>query len=251
MYSVTDQDGSPGTGGNGGGGTGGGSGGRGGSGGGGGTTCVPGSGTDAGSCNTTFNFENCALYQASIDPDTAQLAFTSIANVRSPVVCGQGAMEISASFSTAVPPDGGSNKGIYGSLSIPYTGDLRGKTVTIHIMAVPATSPMTIFYFYPLTSLNYYPDPSVLRVSPIPSTWVTKSFTFETNDSAMLSQTLSFLLQVRSLDGYVGKIYVDEINISSAADGGTGDGGSDVPASTDAPGTDATVADGPKDGGGN
>ena len=111
-----------------------------GTGGAGGTTCVPGSGTDAGSCNTTFNFENCALYETSIDSDMAQLAFKSIANVRSPTVCGQGAMELSASFSTAAPPDGSSNKGIYGSVTIPFMGDLRGKTVTIHVMAVPGTS---------------------------------------------------------------------------------------------------------------
>ena len=223
---------------------GGGGGGKGGAGGGvggaGGTVCVAASGVGGGSCNSTFNFENCALYGAAVDDRSGTAAFRSIANVRNPTSCVQGAMEISAVFGPLFLPDGAVNADIIDSVSIPFSGDLRNKVVTLQVMATPMTTSMTTFYFYPLTSKGAVESTNSLKTSPIPPSWITKSYTFpaDTDGALGLANVTNLLIQARSTDSYVGKIYLDEVDIMAAPP----DGGS-----TDGPGADAGSADAPRD----
>jgi hypothetical protein len=196
-----------------------GSGGIGGAGSGGSNGCTGDGGTDsdAGTCAAFFNFEGaagCALYGATLNDKMYQLAFQSISNSGAQTFCGQGALEITASFSGT----GGTTT--KGELFLPFTGsqDLTGKTVTIHVLAVPPPSNLTKLSVIPVTSAGYYPQ-SIFTITPITAVagqWTTKSFTFGTGADAGAMMVNSFSVQVSSVDGYVGQIYIDEIDIKAA-----------------------------------
>jgi hypothetical protein len=156
--------------------------------------------------------------------------------------CGGGALQIEVDVSSE--KDAGAVG--HGELFFPVGGiDLSGKTLTVHVMAIPATPSTIRFNVIPVTPSGY--GPTSIGVSPIPAQWTTRSFSYATVDSGVtMVDRLS--IQVNNASGifvppeiYTGTLYIDEIDIApTPPDGGTPDGGASD-ARTDAP--DAPAAD--------
>jgi hypothetical protein len=216
-----------------------------GNGGGGGTNCVPDAGPDAASCKALFNFESCNLHGASLNDPSGQIGFKSFVLTSSQTFCGGGALQIEVNVSNE------KDAGLvgHGELFLPVGGmDLSGKTLTVHVMADPATPNTIRFNVIPVTPNGY--GPTSIGISPIPAQWTTRSFAFATVDSGVnMVDRLS--IQVNNASGsvtpevYVGTLYIDEIDISpTPTDGGTSDGG--VPdVRTDVPDAGADARDAP------
>ena len=219
--------------------------------GGGGTGCNPDGGPEAGACTALLNFEGCNLYGATLNDPSSQLGFKSFSATSSQTFCGSGAMQIEVNVSNE--RDAGFVG--HGELFLPLGGiNLSGKTLTVHVMAIPATSNTIRFNVIPVTPDSY--GPTSIGFSPIPSQWTTRSFTYDAVDSGVtvvdrLSIQVNNGSSVASPDVYVGTLYIDEIDISSTPpDGGTADGGAlDVRADGAAPdGPASDVRDAPAGG---
>jgi hypothetical protein len=218
-----------------------------GGGGSGGTGCIPDGGPDASACKAVFNFEGCNLYGAVLNDPTSQLGFKSFSATSSQTFCGSGALQIQVEVSNE--KDAGFVG--HGELFLPVGGiNLSGKTLTVHVMAIPASPPTIRFNVIPVTPDSY--GPTSVSLAPIPAEWTTRSFSYDAVDSGvMVVDRLS--IQVNngssgaSPDVYVGTLYIDEIDISptpppdAGADGGTVDVRADA-AAADAPASDARDA---------
>jgi hypothetical protein len=189
----------------------------GGAGGGGSSGCVVADGgADAGACNARFNFENCALYGATLNT-SSQTGFKSFVNAPPPPTgaCGEGALQVACDFTSDAAAAQGEVIISIGSQN------LSGKTLTVRVMMNPATSNITGFFIIPVSPTGGY-YPYQLVVKPVPNQWTTRSVTFGPVDAGfMMVDKLS--IQVNSSDDYVGTLWVDEIDISTPPpDAGTG-----------------------------
>jgi hypothetical protein len=201
-----------------GGGGGGGTGGKGGSGGAGGSTLRDASCnllTDAlvehstTACNALFNFES-GTQGATPASSAIQGAFKRVIQGTTPnTYCGAGSLAITASFSGTT---GTSTKG---EVDIPLgtdggTANLAGKTVSVHVSANPACDAALKFN----VSLNTTTGSSViLRIEPVTANWSTATVTLPAATDGGANSATALALQAFSFDGYVGTIYVDEIDI--------------------------------------
>ena len=189
-----------------------GSGGRGGGAGGASCNIVPNdggttdAGVDGGTCTAMFNFES-GTHNAMINT-SSQLAFQNIARSGTYTFCGNGALAITAMFS------GTSGNGIKGEVVIPLPGapvDLTNKTITVRVAADPGCSSdlNLVLVLNTQTGSVYFTPTFPLR--PLTAAWKTGMVTLSADAGAMTGLTLS--LQAFSTTGYVGTIYIDEIDI--------------------------------------
>ena len=180
-------------------------------------------------CNSLMNFENCLLYGAVLNDPDQQLGFKSFSAVSAPTFCGSGALQIDVSLSG----DKDAGPVGHGELYIRIPGgpiDLRGKTVTVHVMAIPATSNRINFNLIPVTSVSYAPHSP--KLSPIPDQWATASDSFAPADLELADGGVllvdRFSIQANTGDSYVGKIFIDEIDVTTTpTDGAASDGRTD------------------------
>jgi hypothetical protein len=188
---------------------------------------------DAGSCNSTFNFENCATYGAAVSVDMfSQMpekfaAFTSVFH-SDVALCGQGALGVAVEFS---PTKTG------GEVRIPVAPrgavkDYSGQTITVSVKADKAGT-QSKFYVLMLSTTGYvdFTAPTAsppFGSFPFQTDWMTRTTTLSTTD-LRLSQITDIVLQATGPpDGgtYTGTIYVDEIDIRKLPGDGGGDGAS-------------------------
>ena len=157
-------------------------------------------------CNALFNFETGT--EGATIPGSTQAAFTGVMKSSAQTYCGTGALAIAASFS------GTSGNTTKGEVDLPLavdagTANLLGKTITVHVSANPACDSGLRFN----VNLNTTTGTSViLRIQPVTQNWSTASIKLSTPDGGVNSAT-TLVLQAFSIDGYVGTIYVDEVDI--------------------------------------
>ncbi|HEY5090587.1 MAG TPA: hypothetical protein VIK30_11500, partial [Polyangia bacterium] len=141
-------------------------------------------------------------------PGSTQAAFTGVTKTTTPTYCGTGALAIAATFS------GMSGLSVKGEVDLPLgtdggARDLDGKAITVHVSANPACDSGLRFN----VNLNTTTGTSViLRIQPVTQNWSTASIKLSTPDGGVNSAT-TLVLQAFSIDGYVGTIYVDEVDI--------------------------------------
>ena len=158
------------------------------------------------SCGAMFNFE--ASTQGAILLAGTQ-AFTSVSKGTTPhTYCGTGSLAISATF---VGNGGATSRGMV-NIPLGVDGgyvDLSGKTLTAHVAASPAACGEDLRFKIILTTATG--SPAVLSVNALTSNFTTASALLGTDAGAQASNSLS--IEVFSISGYTGTIYVDEIDI--------------------------------------
>jgi hypothetical protein len=180
-------------------------------------------------CPARFNFENGNLHGAYLN--TVWKGITSIAarDVAdgAKTFCGYGSLEITAAFSHA---DAGTDAGsgdpyVTGEVIIPLNAgatpeNLTGKTITVHVQAVPPDTQNDLaFYALLITSSGYQTLPGY-PIKPInTAAFATKSTTLAGADAAAdagiagMNAVTRLSLEFFSYRSYTGKIYVDEVDI--------------------------------------
>ena len=160
----------------------------------------------SGPCAATFNFES-GMHGAMINTGY-QLAFQSIARSGTYTFCGAGALAITAIFS------GTSGNTIKGEVLIPLPGapvDVTNKTITVRVAADPGcSSDLNLALGANTVTGPVYFTPT-FPIRPLTTTWKMGMVTLSADAGAMTGLTLS--LQAFSTTGYLGTIYVDEIDI--------------------------------------
>ncbi len=178
-----------------------------GSGGTGGGSCggAPGAGAPGGTCGAMFSFET-GTQNAMIN--TGSRAFMAVKQSSAATFCGSGALEITAQFS------GTSGATTKGEILISLPGapvDLTGKTITVHVAANPGCSQdlnLSVVLNTTAGAIYFVPDFPILRVT---NTWKTGTAVVPAASGSTMALALS--LQSTSQTGYVGTIYIDEIDI--------------------------------------
>jgi len=177
------------------------------SGGSGGTACsvAPAASAPGGTCGAMFNFET-GTQNAMIT--TASKAFTAVMQSTGVAFCGSGALEITSAFS------GSSGATTKGEILINLPGaplDVTGKTITVHVAANPGCSQdlnLSLVLNTTAGAIYFNPDFPILRVT---NTWKTGMTVVPAVNGSTSALALS--LQSTSQTGYVGTIYIDEIDI--------------------------------------
>jgi len=157
------------------------------------------------SCNALYNFES--GIEGALIAGTGS-AFQSLAKVTTPTYCGTGALAIAAHFS------GTTGAAIKGEVDLPLGTDggplnLNGKTITVHISANPACDAglkLTVAVI-DASGSQQFPLRNVL----VTANWTTARATLSADAGA--DSAIKIALDVSSIDGYVGTIYVDEVDI--------------------------------------
>jgi hypothetical protein len=158
------------------------------------------------SCSAMFNFE-ASTQGATLLAGTQ--AFTSVSQGTTPhTYCGTGSLAISAAF---VGNGGATSRGV---VNIPLGTDggyvdLSGKTLTAHVAASPAACGEDLRFKIILTTATG--SPVVLSVNALTSNFTTASALLGADAGAQASNSLS--IEVFSVSGYTGTIYVDEIDL--------------------------------------
>jgi len=177
------------------------------SGGSGGTACsvAPATSAPGGTCGAMFNFET-GTQNAMIT--TASKAFTAVMQSTGVAFCGAGALEITSAFT------GTSGATTKGEILINLPGaplDVTGKTITVHVAANPGCSQdlnLSLVLNTTAGAIYFNPDFPILRVT---NTWKTGMTVVPAVNGSTSALALS--LQSTSQTGYVGTIYIDEIDI--------------------------------------
>jgi len=188
---------------------------------------------DAMACPAFMNFEGCTLYGAMLSDSSSQLGFTGFA-ATSTAFCGGGALEVDVNL---MPTDAQATH--VGEINLQIAGpplDLGGKTIVFHAMAVPPSGNMTGIYVTAVGSRGYAPTSA--KVTPTRSDWASGSTSYEVGEIKVVD-VFKISVEVLSNVPYMGKVYVDEIDIiDTPADGGADadsrppdarDGGTDTP----------------------
>jgi hypothetical protein len=163
-------------------------------------------GTAGGTCDAMFNFES-GIHGAIIN--SGSTAFTAIKRDGAFTYCGAGALAITGLFS------GSSGPTTKGEVLINLPGapvDLTGKTITVRVASDPGCSQdlnLSLVLNTQAGAIYFTPAFPILRVT---NTWKTGTATVPATAGSTTALALS--LQAISQTGYLGTIYVDEIDIS-------------------------------------
>src|SRR5450432_2309829 len=157
-------------------------------------------------CNAMFNFESGT--EGATIPASTQGAFTGVTKSGAPTYCGTGALAIAASFS------GSSGLSVKGEVDLPLgtdggARDLDGRAITVHVSANPACDASLKMNIVVIGALGAQQFP--LRNVPLTANWTTASATLSADAGA--ASAIKIALEVTNVNGYVGTIYVDEIDI--------------------------------------
>ena len=157
-------------------------------------------------CNALFNFETGT--EGATIPASTQGAFTGVTKSGAPTYCGTGALAIAASFS------GSSGLSVKGEVDLPLgtdggARDLDGRAITVHVSANPACDASLKMNIVVIGALGAQQFP--LRNVPLTANWTTASATLSADAGA--ASAIKIALEVTNVNGYVGTIYVDEIDI--------------------------------------
>jgi hypothetical protein len=162
-------------------------------------------GSGGGACGTMFNFES-GIHGAIIN--SGSTAFTMVRQSGSFTFCGAGALAITGLFS------GNSGPTTKGEVLISLPGapvDLTGKTITVHVASDPGCNQdlnLSLVLNTQAGAIYFVPDFPILRVT---NTWKTGMATVPA--VAGSTSALALSLQAISQTGYLGTIYIDEIDI--------------------------------------
>ncbi len=154
--------------------------------------------------SATFTFES-GTSGASLG--TMQAAARSITSSTANHYCGTHALEISTTFT------GTSGNTIKGEVFIDLMAaqqNLTGKTITIHVAAVPEPMPSAYLSLTLITgtgSIDLKPS-----VRPLTSDWQTQSYPLAGTDGGVMT-VMRLDIQIFDTNGYNGKIYIDDIDI--------------------------------------
>lgn len=157
-------------------------------------------------CTATFSFESGAQ-GAMLGVD--QQAFTKLAVGGANTACGSGALALTAAFSGTTGPT------IKGEVDLPLGADggavsLSGKTLTIHAAATGTCGTDLKMTVVLITSTGeIFP----LRNVPISSDWTTSTAVLSADAGSGIASVVSMQIDVSSLTGYTGTVYLDEIDI--------------------------------------
>jgi hypothetical protein len=181
-------------------------------------------------CPARFNFENGNLQGASINPVWKGITAIAARDVAdgAKTFCGYGSLEITAAFSHV---DAGADAGtgdpyVTGEVIIPLNSgmtaeNLTGKTITVHVQAVPPDTQNDLaFYALLITSTTGYQTLPGYPIKPINTNqFASKSTALAGADAgadagiAGMNMVTRLSLELFSYRSYTGKIYVDEIDI--------------------------------------
>jgi hypothetical protein len=162
-------------------------------------------GPDGGACAAMFSFES-GIQGAIIN--SGSTAFTAVRPSGTFTYCGSGALAINALFS------GGSGPTTKGEVLLNLPGapvDLTNKTITVRVAADPGCSSDLYLSVVLNTQAGAYYFSPLLQVRTITNQW--KVATGTVIADAGTNAALALSLQAFSGTGYVGTIYVDEIDI--------------------------------------
>jgi hypothetical protein len=172
-------------------------------------------------CLARFNFEAGASYGAMVNaPGGNAIKAVSSVDVAdgAHTFCGYGALQITATFSHVdAGTDGGGDPNVKGEVLIPLATpeNLTGKTITVHVAAVPPDTRNDLaFYLLLVTSLGYQTVPGY-PIKPISDQFSTKSVTLMAGDGGVqgIDSVRALSLEFFSNQSYTGKIFIDEIDI--------------------------------------
>jgi len=159
----------------------------------------------AGPCTAELGFDT-DLQGANI-PAGDGAAFTAVALSDTHTYCGAGALAITASFSGTNGPT------TKGAVELPVddaASDFSGKTLTVHVSALPGCS--TDLGFAVVLRTTGGPQTIIPTVRPIGAGWQELTATLR-SDAGPGSSVLAISLQAFSSTGYAGTIYVDDIDV--------------------------------------
>jgi hypothetical protein len=160
-------------------------------------------------CNTTFNFEGTTEKAVLVPASSGSQAFTNVAQGTSPhTYCGSGSLAIAAAF------NGTTGALVKGEVDIPLGADggsvdVSGKTLTVHVSAVPAACGEDLRFKVVLDTASG--SPTAINVNALTTNFTTASASLSTVAGA--SATNRIAIQAFSTTNYTGTIYVDEINL--------------------------------------
>jgi len=158
------------------------------------------------SCGAMFNFESGTEGATLL---AGNQAFTGVTHATTPhTYCGIGALAIAASFSGTTGPT------TKGEVDIPLgvdggTANLSAKTLTVRVSASPAACGEDLRFKVLLDTTTR--SPTALSLNAITANYTTISMSLATVAGAAATNALA--IQAFSVSGYVGTIYVDEIDI--------------------------------------
>lgn len=194
----------------------------GGSGGSGGTAGQPGSGGSGGMvatgsggtggiplipCNTRFNFENGATYGAKLGTD-GSMAFKAVGTGLH-TACGLGALQITAAFTGTM---GATAKGTV-VIDLPAPENMAGKTISLKASVDPVAKPpltgpsLTLSLVTPMGFVDLLPS-----IRNIPGGY-TSTMSYPIPSNAGIMSVSSIVIVGTDVEGYVGKLYVDELDV--------------------------------------
>ncbi len=158
-----------------------------------------------GPCTANLGFDT-DLQGATI-PAGDGAAFTAVTVSDTQTYCGAGALAITASFSGTNGPT------TKGAVELPVDdadSDFSGKTLTVHVSALPGCS--TDLGFAVVLRTTAGPQTVIPTVRPIGAGWQELTATLR-NDAGAGASVLAISLQAFSSTGYAGTIYVDDIDV--------------------------------------
>ena len=157
-------------------------------------------------CGAMFNFEGTTEGATLL---AGSQAFTAVSQGTTPrTYCGAGSLAIAAAFS------GTSGATTKGEVDMPLgvdggSVDLSGKTLTVHASASPVACGDDLRLRVVLDTTSG--SPVVLSINGLTSNFTTASTLLGGDAGAHASNKLA--IEVLSISGYTGTIYVDEIDI--------------------------------------
>ena len=159
-------------------------------------------------CSAMFNFEGAGNLEGATLLAGSQ-AFTSVLQGTTPhTYCGTGSLAIAATFS------GTSGATTKGEVDIPLGVDggaanLSGKTLTVHVSASPVVCGEDLRFKVILDTTSG--SPVALSINTVTSNFTTVSASLATVAGASAATKLA--IEAFSTTGYIGTIYVDEIDL--------------------------------------
>jgi hypothetical protein len=175
-------------------------------------------------CAARFNFEGGQLQGASLDPSFD--AFSGLVNSGCRTYCGDGALEVAAAFFQSEAGAGG--PGSAGKILVPLDSageDLTGKTITVHMLAVPPDPHGSDLKFHlVLLTKNNGSQTVGMPATFGTSQWIAAATAPLTGVTAGdggagdggvrgVNAVYSLSLEFFSFQNYAGTIFVDEVDI--------------------------------------
>ncbi|HVR62506.1 MAG TPA: hypothetical protein VMU50_11430, partial [Polyangia bacterium] len=121
--------------------------------------------------------------------------------------CGQHSLEVTTTF---IGTSGNTTKAEVLIDLPPNLQNLSGKTITIHVAAVPDAMPSA---YLALTLRTAVGDMTISpSVRPLTGDWKTQTYEVPSNDGGTTMVT-SLAFQMFDTNGYQGKLYIDDVDI--------------------------------------